>query len=207
MRIKTSRLIIILSWLIAISLYSIPITHSSDLTEGVVAIDLPSSFSRQVINDNDMQILIKENQRCIRCHQKKRLIKDINAITTVGAHVSSEFHNNCTACHRNKGTHPKEEHLATIVPFNADSEIPIFEQNKQCIVCHSPEQLRSIEWTHDTHATKLVCSACHSLHKEFDPIIGINKTFRIGLCATCHEVIQRDKKAKRNNKERVHEYN
>lgn len=183
------------------------VSYSSDFAIGELTELIPKAFSRQVTNDDDMRILIKENQRCIRCHQKKRLIKDIDAITTVGAHVSSEFHNNCTACHRNKGGHPKETNLTTIIPFNTDSEIPIFEQNKQCIVCHSPEQLRNIEWTHDTHATNLVCSACHSLHKESDPIIGINRTFRIGLCATCHEAIQRDKKAQRNNKERVHEYN
>lgn len=199
-----------ISWFLCVLLgimLTVSVSYSSDSTIGELTELVPKAFSSQVTNDDEMKVLIKENQRCIRCHQKKRLIKGINAITSVGGHESAEFYNNCTACHRSKKSHPKENNLVTIVPFDTNSEMSIFEQNKQCIACHSPEHLRNIEWTHDPHAAKLICSACHSLHKESDPILGISTTFRIALCATCHEAIQREKKEKRNNKERVHEYN
>lgn len=153
-------------------------------------------FSSQVTDDAGMQLLVKENKRCIRCHQKKRLLKNIDAITSVGAHASSEFYNNCTACHGNKGAHPQNSDVVSVIPFDDHIGMPVFKQNQQCIACHSPESLRASEWTHDVHAAKLTCSNCHNLHRDSDPIIGISNKFRIGLCATCHEAILRDKKAK-----------
>ncbi|MEZ8035301.1 cytochrome C [Vibrio crassostreae] len=153
-------------------------------------------FSSQITNEAEMQNLIKENKRCIRCHQKKRLLKNIDAIASVGAHASTEFYNNCTACHGRKGSHPKDSDVVSVIPFDDHIDLPIFEQNQKCIACHSPESLRVSEWTHDVHATKLTCSNCHNLHRDSDPIIGISKKFRIGLCATCHEAILREKELK-----------
>ncbi len=162
------------------------------------AIDLKTkAFSSQANDDAQMVVLIKENKRCIRCHHKPRLIKGIEAITSVGVHASSDFYNNCTACHGPKGDHPKRSDA--IISYKIQSDMSVFTQNKQCIACHSPDHLRSSEWTHDVHATKLLCSTCHSLHREFDPIIGIDKKIRIGLCRTCHEAIQRALKLRLNN--------
>ncbi|MGF1690417.1 cytochrome C [Photobacterium kagoshimensis] len=157
----------------------------------------PKAFASQINEDADLVILIKENKRCIRCHQKKRLITGIEAVTSFGAHASAEFYNNCTACHGNKGEHPKR--TDAIISFDMQSKMSVFTQNKQCITCHSPEDLRRIEWTHDVHATKLLCSTCHSLHRDSDAIIGIDNKIRIGLCRTCHEAIQRTLRQRLNN--------
>lgn len=160
---------------------------------------LAKEFDSQVSNEREMTQLVKENQRCIRCHKKTRLIKNIAAITSTGKHSSAEFYNNCTACHGVKGQHPKDGMLDTVVPFDDHANLDIFAQNQQCITCHSPAALRSIEWTHDVHANKMTCATCHSMHTDSDPIIGINSKVRIGLCIMCHESITREKYLDKNN--------
>lgn len=141
-------------------------------------------FSSQINNDDEMAILIKENKRCIRCHKKQRLLKDIKPIKSVGAHSSRKFYNNCTACHENKGAHPKDE--TSIISFAQHSSISAQSQNEQCTSCHSPKDLRQAEWTHDVHFKQINCASCHDLHTDVDPIKGIDKKFRIQLCVDCH---------------------
>ncbi|CAK1716534.1 cytochrome c [Vibrio crassostreae] len=178
------------------NIFFMSVSTASEPMVQVPVVHNAKSFSSQITNEAEMQTLIKENKRCIRCHQKKRLLKNIDAIASVGAHASTEFYNNCTACHGRKGSHPKDSDLVSVIPFDDHIDLPIFEQNQKCIACHSPESLRVSEWTHDVHATKLTCSNCHNLHRDSDPIIGISKKFRIGLCATCHEAILREKELK-----------
>ncbi|MCJ2377850.1 cytochrome C [Vibrio sp. ZSDZ34] len=151
-----------------------------------------ASFDSQLSTENNLSVIEKENRRCIRCHQKKRLLKGIEAITSVGVHASAKFYDNCSACHSNKGHHPKDDAFPNVIPFDNHANLSAFEQNERCIACHSPASLRDSEWTHDVHVNKMVCSTCHSLHQDVDPFRGISKAFRIGLCATCHEKIQRD---------------
>jgi cytochrome c-type protein NrfB len=158
--------------------------HADEVVNPISANDI---FATQVHAEGDLARLSKENKRCIRCHQKTRLLSETKAITTVGLHKSQEYFDNCTACHENKNEHPKKDATPSIIAFDDHAAMPIFTQNQQCINCHSPESLRKSEWTHDVHATKMTCSNCHNIHKERDPIIGINSKFRIGLCATCHE--------------------
>ena len=143
-------------------------------------------FKSQIENDDDMELLVKENKRCIRCHQKKRLIKEIEAITSVGSHASEEFFNNCTACHGFKGNHPKDD--TEIINFSEHSSLTIQTQNEQCTTCHAPEDLRSAEWTHDVHFTEINCSSCHELHQDVDPIKNIEPTSRILMCIDCHGI-------------------
>lgn len=152
-----------------------------------------SNFEHQLAGSLTLETIIKENKRCIRCHQKERLLSKTPAITTVGAHASDQFENNCTACHGVKGDHPKNDATNNVVPFSDHASLSIWAQNQQCIECHSPDSLRAVEWTHDVHATKTTCSSCHNLHVEKDPIVGISPEFRIGLCATCHESIRKEK--------------
>lgn len=147
--------------------------------------DSKPDFAQQITSEQTMAVIAKENKRCIRCHQKKRLIKNIDAITSVGQHASRLYYDNCTACHGNKGEHSKDDHA--IIGFNHTNRSTIFEQNQQCITCHQPQALRAAEWTHDLHVKEMFCSTCHSLHQPRDPIIGITKKFRIGLCAFCHD--------------------
>ncbi|MDX1300860.1 cytochrome c3 family protein [Photobacterium sp.] len=141
-------------------------------------------FSSQINNDDEMALLLKENKRCIRCHKKQRLLKDIEPIKSVGAHTSRKFYNNCTACHGNKGAHPKDN--ASIISFAEHSNISALSQNEQCLACHLPKDLRQAEWTHDVHYKQINCASCHSLHTDEDPIIAIEKKIRIQLCVDCH---------------------
>jgi cytochrome c-type protein NrfB len=141
-------------------------------------------FSSQINNDDEMAILIKENKRCIRCHKKQRLLKDIKPIKSVGAHSSRKFYNNCTACHENKGAHPKDE--TSIISFAEHSSISAQSQNEQCISCHSPKDLRQADWTHDVHYKQINCASCHDLHTDVDPIISIENKSRIQRCVDCH---------------------
>ncbi|WP_367986558.1 cytochrome c3 family protein [Vibrio sp. NTOU-M3] len=149
------------------------------------------TFSAQLSPSNTLEHIQKENKRCIRCHQKERLLKQISAIHSVGKHASSEYENNCTACHGDKEKHPKDDH--TIIPQRDSLLFSAWEQNQRCVSCHSPILLRHSDWTHDVHAAKLTCSNCHQLHRSQDPIIGIQPRFRIGLCVTCHESMKQIK--------------
>ncbi|MGF1763910.1 cytochrome c3 family protein [Aliivibrio kagoshimensis] len=142
-------------------------------------------FSSQVNSSEEMATLVKENKRCIRCHKKKRLLKEIKAIKSVGAHSSQTFYNNCTACHNSKGDHPKDNQ--SVILFSAHSTTEPLVQNTQCINCHAPTELRKAEWTHDVHMKPINCASCHSLHTASDPIIGIQKKKRISLCVDCHK--------------------
>ncbi len=155
------------------------------ITLTAAAADISPSFDQQITPQQTIEVITKENKRCIRCHQKQRLIKNIDAITSVGRHASRLYYDNCTACHGNKGDHPKDDHA--IIGFNDTNRSTIFEQNQQCITCHQPQVLRAAEWTHDLHVKKMFCATCHSLHQPSDPIIGIAKKFRVGLCVFCHD--------------------
>ena len=145
-------------------------------------------FNSQVNNSDEMAVLVKENKRCIRCHKKERLLKKIAAIKDVGAHSSRKFYDNCTACHNNKGDHPKDN--SSVISFSKQSITSPLVQNEQCINCHAPKDLRQAEWTHDVHMKPINCASCHSLHAKRDPIIGIKKKSRIKLCVDCHKNIK-----------------
>ncbi|HEY5716104.1 MAG TPA: cytochrome C, partial [Psychromonas sp.] len=141
-------------------------------------------FAVQAKNDAEMEKLIKENRRCIRCHKAERKLKKIAAVKMQGAHGSEKFYDNCTACHGNKGRHPKEDF--SIISFSKNTHTPLIQQNSQCIACHTPVQLRKAEWTHDVHYKKISCAACHHLHDARDPIVNIERKSRIKLCVDCH---------------------
>ncbi len=144
-------------------------------------------FAKQVVNADDMEKLLKENKRCIRCHKVERKLKNIAAVKMLGAHASEKFYDNCSACHGDKGKHPKEDF--TIISFAADTHTPLALQNSQCMICHTPLQLRKTEWTHDVHYKQISCAACHQLHDAQDPIINISRRSRIKLCVDCHLAI------------------
>ena len=177
----------IISLPLILSFFTMFFTATVHGDEAVTSIPANEVFASQVHSESDLIRLSKENKRCIRCHQKQRILSETKAITTVGLHKSQEYFDNCTACHKNKNEHPKNDADPSIIAFDDHAAMPIFTQNQQCINCHSPEALRKSEWTHDVHAVKMTCSNCHNIHKERDPIVGISSKFRIGLCATCHE--------------------
>lgn len=177
--------------LVAICIFSFIISGNSYSQEVIAEtlITAPTKqeiFESQLSRDFDMPTLEKENQRCIRCHQKKRLLKDIQAITTVGSHASDTFLNNCTACHGVKKDHPKNDN--TIISYSIHASLTIFDQNQQCMNCHVEQKLRAADWTHDVHMTPIGCTSCHSIHKQTDPMANIKHTDRILMCIDCHGV-------------------
>jgi len=167
---------------------------SSAQSELVDSSDTSPSFKSQVQTELDMQTLKKENQRCMRCHKVVRKRSNTQAITSVGAHQSKAFFDNCTACHGNKNRHPRDN--AAIVSFSKHSSMAILPQNEQCLACHLPPQLRQAEWSHDVHYTQLNCASCHRLHQPQDPIIGIKPKSRVKLCVDCHRSQQTNKTIK-----------
>jgi cytochrome c-type protein NrfB len=178
-------LIFIFICLCSISLSSFANNETDHAT--ITKANLEADFALQITNNTDMETLIKENTRCIRCHKVKRKIKNIAAIKIQGAHSNKKYSNNCTACHGNKGKHPKDG--SNIINFSPKSLTPLLEQNGQCITCHAPTELRQAEWTHDVHYKKINCASCHQLHESVDPIINISRKPRIKLCVDCHSSI------------------
>ncbi|HEY7865600.1 MAG TPA: cytochrome c3 family protein [Psychromonas sp.] len=146
-----------------------------------------ADFEKQVKNEAEMEKLIKENTRCIRCHKVERKLKKIAAVKLQGAHASEKFFNNCTACHGDKGKHPKDDF--SVINFSAHSSTPLAQQNGQCLTCHTPVELRKAEWTHDVHYKNINCASCHKLHDAVDPMINIDRKSRIKLCVDCHNSI------------------
>jgi len=145
-----------------------------------------------LLDQATMAVLVKENTRCIRCHQKERLLKQIKPITSVGKHKSEANLDNCTACHGNKGDHPIDNQV--IISHVPTDYMTIETQNEQCMDCHKADELAEKEWTHDVHEKDVNCSSCHSLHQEIDPIINAEKSFRVKLCVDCHRDPQAKKK-------------
>ncbi|PSW05610.1 cytochrome c3 family protein [Photobacterium lipolyticum] len=176
--------VIILSLFVLFSSYASYAQENITSNKSINHEETDQIFSSQVNSDDEMAILVKENKRCIRCHKKQRLLKDIEPIKSVGAHTSRKFYNNCTACHGNKGAHPRDN--ASIISFSEHSNISALSQNEQCLTCHLPKDLRQTEWTHDVHYKQINCASCHSLHTDVDPVIGIEEKSRIQLCIDCH---------------------
>ncbi|MFC1234233.1 multiheme c-type cytochrome [Vibrio sp. F74] len=177
--------------ILIIGFFSVFVNSNSYSQETVIAsssidTDHEQIFQTQLSTEFEMDTLLKENKRCIRCHQKRRLIKDISAISTVGSHTSETFLNNCTACHGIKEKHPKKDN--SIISFSEHSSMANFDQNQQCMNCHSIENLRDAEWTHDVHVKPVSCASCHNIHNDIDPMKNIEHTERILMCIDCHGV-------------------
>ncbi len=85
-----------------------------------------------------------------------------------------------------KKNNPKKDN--TIISFSEHSLMTNFDQNKQCMNCHSIENLRDAEWTHDVHVKPVSCASCHNIHNDIDPMKNIEHTERILMCIDCHGV-------------------
>lgn len=176
----TSFLLLLLLFLFGFAPNSVAKSEGEKEQKGLI------EFSIQLNDVNNIGLIEKENKRCIRCHKKERLISGVQAIESVGVHTSSAFFNNCTACHGNKDSHPKEG--TEIIGFAQHSKLSVQQQNEQCIACHSASTIAEIEWTHDVHVDNIMCSSCHQLHSDTDPMKNIEPTDRILLCIDCHGI-------------------
>ncbi len=139
----------ILRWLFFFILCLSGFVNSNDSPPEVNAQIPDIDFAKQVSNADQMEQLLKENKRCIRCHKVARKLKNIAAVKMLGAHASEKFVDNCSACHGNKGKHPKEDF--TIISYADNTHTPLALQNSKCMTCHTSLQLRNAEWTHDVH--------------------------------------------------------
>lgn len=145
------------------------------------------------------------NKYCVQCHETA------NATGKPFHHFGKHFEKGvkspnsgepitCVSCHGNisedhrKGVKDVMRFHARGQAVNPDLARSVNEQNQVCMACHSPEKLREKFWAHDTHATKLSCTSCHSLHPEKEPMKGIKEKDRIILCVDCHKDVHAEQK-------------
>ncbi|MCL2906124.1 MULTISPECIES: nitrite reductase [Shewanella] len=113
---------------------------------------------------------------CLKCHKRNG--------TMLGVHGQDKMHFTCSTCHGEQGVHPRKPNDIRV--FNPDPENAPQEQNKTCLRCHRPEKLAAGEWTHNVHANKVSCAACHQLHPATDPMTQMTGTQHSQLCRQCH---------------------
>lgn len=123
--------------------------------------------------ESAMQI---NSDACIKCHKRNGQM--------LGHHGQDAMKMTCSSCHGEKGDHPKKPNDLVVFGLNDASEAAV--QFKACQKCHLPAKLSSQEWTHDVHAQKVACAACHKLHSPTDPMADMTLKVRSELCRTCH---------------------
>ncbi|MDD8061218.1 MULTISPECIES: multiheme c-type cytochrome [Shewanella] len=126
-------------------------------------------------NDSTEQI---NNDSCMKCHKRNGKMQ--------GHHALDELNLSCSSCHGEKGNHPKKPN--DLMVFSADSDFAVATQNQVCLTCHIPKKLADTEWTHNVHAQKVACSACHQLHPQTDRIMTLTTKQRSDECQRCHSV-------------------
>lgn len=119
---------------------------------------------------------------CIKCHKRNGKM--------LGLHGNDALALQCQNCHGEKGKHPRKP--SSLVRFGVGTSTTLDKQREACMTCHDPQALSHAEWTHDVHANKLSCAACHELHRESDPMLMIEPKKRSQLCKKCHSVKRED---------------
>lgn len=94
----------------------------------------------------------------------------------------------CTDCHGSLLAELPEHELdgRGVISF-LDDRTPTPTQNMQCLNCHEPEQMSLAHWSHDAHGNDVACVACHDLHSDFDPVMGLSYKATVDLCVACHQ--------------------
>ncbi|MCD8558286.1 MAG: nitrite reductase [Shewanella xiamenensis] len=113
---------------------------------------------------------------CMKCHKRNGQM--------LGHHGQDAMKMTCSSCHGEKGDHPKKPNDLVVFGLNEASEAAV--QLKVCQKCHMPAKLSSQEWTHNVHAQKVACAACHKLHSPTDPMAEMTPKVRSELCSSCH---------------------
>ncbi|HCD14870.1 MULTISPECIES: cytochrome c3 family protein [Shewanella] len=115
---------------------------------------------------------------CVKCHKRNGLMQ--------GHHGQDQLNMSCSTCHGEKGKHPRKPNDLRV--FTPQEGIAPATQNATCLKCHQPQKLAEKEWTHNVHADKLSCAACHKLHPLDDPMKQATGTQHSKLCRDCHTV-------------------
>uniref|UniRef100_Q0HPZ1 Formate-dependent nitrite reductase n=1 Tax=Shewanella sp. (strain MR-7) TaxID=60481 RepID=Q0HPZ1_SHESR len=116
------------------------------------------------------------NDACMKCHKRNGQM--------LGHHGQDAMKMTCSSCHGEKGDHPKKPNDLVVFGLNEASETTV--QLQACQKCHRPAKLSSQEWTHNVHAQKVACAACHKLHSPTEPMADMTPKVRSELCRNCH---------------------
>lgn len=126
--------------------------------------------------------------QCIACHAQEAENYSHALHAKVFARGRSELEQRgCESCHG-----PGSNHLldltskANIIVFTRDSEIPIRDQNAQCLQCHKGGQ--RMHWPGSIHQTgDLGCSDCHNPMAQFSATGLLRERSINDTCFGCHQ--------------------
>lgn len=113
---------------------------------------------------------------CMKCHKRNGQM--------LGHHGQDLRKMSCSSCHGEKGDHPKKPNDLVVFGLQDASEPKV--QFGVCQKCHTPATLSDAEWTHNVHAQKVPCAACHQLHRPIEPMADMTQSVRSELCRHCH---------------------
>ncbi|MCH1929986.1 cytochrome c3 family protein [Shewanella sp. A25] len=113
---------------------------------------------------------------CIKCHRRNGQM--------LGHHGQDAMKMSCSTCHGEQGEHPKKPNNLKVFGEQAPTSVAL--QQDVCLKCHSPAKLGEREWTHNVHANKLSCAACHQLHSPTEPMANLSLKARSDVCRRCH---------------------
>lgn len=113
---------------------------------------------------------------CMKCHKRNGQM--------LGHHGQDAMKMTCSSCHGEKGDHPKKPN--DLVVFGAQDGSELSVQLRVCQKCHTKKKLSDADWTHNVHAKKVPCAACHKLHSPTEPMADMTPKVRSELCRNCH---------------------
>ncbi|GIU14750.1 nitrite reductase [Shewanella glacialipiscicola] len=137
------------------------------------AIALLLSFSAA---SAESPLQINSDAACMKCHKRNG--------SMLGHHGQDTMKMSCSSCHGEKGDHPKKPNDLVVFSLQEGSELD--KQLAVCRKCHTPKKLSAADWTHNVHAKKVPCAACHKLHSATDPMAEMTPKVRSELCSSCH---------------------
>nr|WP_320127105.1 nitrite reductase [uncultured Shewanella sp.] len=119
---------------------------------------------------------INSDMSCMKCHKRNGQM--------LGHHGQDAMKMTCSTCHGEKGDHPKKPNDIVVFGLKDGSELDT--QLAVCHKCHIQRKQGETEWTHNVHAQKVPCAACHKLHSPTEPMADMTPKVRSELCRNCH---------------------
>lgn len=167
---------------IILSLFALCYSTSTFAVEG--AVHVPSRTPSNSVGGS---------QSCLRCHSGEKMRTVSNS-----SHGDTELERSpistygCESCHGPGSIHISRAHggrgFPALTKFGRrKSHSPREEQLNGCLHCHADEGMgeKQIIFPGSTHDNgKTVCSHCHKIHAEFNPVK--NKKSLEKTCARCH---------------------
>jgi DmsE family decaheme c-type cytochrome len=80
------------------------------------------------------------------------------------------------------------EEYEGLVIYGKDSEMPVHDQNAQCLSCH--QDTGRMHWQGSAHeSADLLCTSCHLIHQ---PDGVLHKEREMDVCTSCHSKVRAD---------------